>query len=173
MMKERIAPVRLLLLDVDGVLTDGRIVFDANGVESKFFNVKDGHGIKMVQRAGISVGIISGRESRVVANRAAELGITHLYQNALDKLVPYTELLERTGLSDHQVAYVGDDIIDLPLLRRVGFAAAPADAAPELLPYVHFVTRNGGGWGAVREVCDLLLREQNLWEAVTAKYFTT
>lgn len=172
MMKERIAPVRLLLLDVDGVLTDGRIVFDANGVESKFFNVKDGHGIKMVQRAGISVGIISGRESRVVANRAAELGITHLYQNALDKLVPYTELLERTGLSDHQVAYVGDDIIDLPLLRRVGFAAAPADAAPELLPYVHFVTRNGGGWGAVREVCDLLLREQNLWEAVTAKYFT-
>ena len=173
MMKERIAPVRLLLLDVDGVLTDGRIVFDANGVESKFFNVKDGHGIKMVQRAGISVGIISGRESRVVANRAAELGITHLYQNALDKLVPYTELLERTGLRDHQVAYVGDDIIDLPLLRRVGFAAAPADAAPELLPYVHFVTRNGGGWGAVREVCDLLLREQNLWEAVTAKYFTT
>ncbi len=171
MIKERIAPVKLLLLDVDGVMTDGRIVFDANGIESKFFNVKDGQGIKMVQRAGISVGIISGRESRVVANRAAELGITHLYQKALDKLVPYRDLLQKTGLSDRQVAYIGDDIIDLPLLRRVGFAAAPADAAPELLPYVHFVTRNRGGWGAVREVCDLLLREQGSWEAVTAKYY--
>ncbi|MRR33098.1 phenylphosphate carboxylase subunit delta, partial [bacterium] len=105
-MKELIAPVRLLLLDVDGVLTDGRIVFDGNGVESKFFNVKDGQGIKMVQRAGIAVGIISGRESRVVANRAAELGITHLYQKSLDKLGPYREILDKTGLSDHQVAYV-------------------------------------------------------------------
>lgn len=170
-MKELIAPVRLLLLDVDGVLTDGRIVFDGNGVESKFFNVKDGQGIKMVQRAGIAVGIISGRESRVVANRAAELGITHLYQKSLDKLGPYREILDKTGLSDHQVAYVGDDIVDLPLLRRVGFAAAPADAIPEVHQYVHFVTRNRGGWGAVREVCDLLLKEQNAWEAVTAKYF--
>lgn len=171
MMKERIAQIRLLLLDVDGVLTDGRIVFDANGVESKFFNVKDGHGIKLVQRAGIAVGIISGRESRVVANRAAELGISHLYQHALDKLAPYRDLLDKTGLSDHQIAYVGDDIIDLPLLRRVGFAAAPADAVPEVIPHVHFVTRNRGGWGAVREVCDLLLKEQGTWESVTAKYF--
>jgi 3-deoxy-D-manno-octulosonate 8-phosphate phosphatase (KDO 8-P phosphatase) len=170
-MRDRIAPIRLLLLDVDGVLTDGRIVFDANGIESKFFNVKDGHGIKLVQRAGIAVGIISGRESRVVANRAAELGISHLYQNALDKLTPYRELLDKTGLSDHQVAYVGDDIIDLPLLRRVGFAAAPADAVPEVVPHVHFVTRNKGGWGAVREVCDLLLKEQGAWDTVTAKYF--
>lgn len=170
-MKELIAPVRLLLLDVDGVLTDGRIVFDGNGVESKFFNVKDGQGIKMVQRAGIAVGIISGRESRVVANRAAELGITHLYQKSLDKLGPYREILDKTGLSDHQVAYVGDDIVDLPILRRVGFAAAPADAIPEVQHYVHFVTRNRGGWGAVREVCDLLLKEQDAWEAVTAKYF--
>jgi 3-deoxy-D-manno-octulosonate 8-phosphate phosphatase (KDO 8-P phosphatase) len=170
-MKDLIAPIRLLLLDVDGVLTDGRIVFDANGVESKFFNVKDGQGIKMVQRAGIAVGIISGRESRVVVNRAAELGISHLYQKSLDKLVPYREILDKTGLNDHQVAYVGDDIVDLPILRRVGFAAAPADAAPEVHPHVHFVTRNRGGWGAVREVCDLLLKEQNAWEAVTAKYF--
>jgi len=170
-MKEMIAPIRLLLLDVDGVLTDGRIVFDANGVESKFFNVKDGHGIKMLQRAGIAVGIISGRESRVVVNRAAELGITHLYQKSLDKLVPYREILDKTGLSDRQVAFIGDDIVDLPILRRVGFAAAPADAVPEVLPHVHFVTRNRGGWGAVREVCDLLLKEQNAWETVTAKYF--
>jgi len=170
-MKLRIAPIRLLLLDVDGVLTDGRIVFDSNGVESKFFNVKDGHGIKMLQRAGITVGIISGRESRVAANRAAELGIEHVYQKSLDKMIPYRDVLEKTGLTDHQVAFMGDDIIDLPLLRRVGFAAAPADAVADVLPHVHFVTKNRGGWGAVREVCDLILKEQSVWEAVTAKYF--
>jgi len=171
MMRLRIAPIRLLLLDVDGVLTDGRIVFDSNGVESKFFNVKDGHGIKMLQRAGITVGIISGRESQVAANRAAELGIELVYQKSLDKMIPYRDVLEKTGFSDHQVAFMGDDIIDVPLLRRVGFAAAPADAVSDVLPHVHFVTKNRGGWGAVREVCDLILKEQSAWEMVTAKYF--
>jgi len=112
MMKERIAPIRLLLLDVDGVLTDGRIVFDANGIESKFFNVKDGHGIKMLQRAGITVGIISGRESQVAANRAAELGIDLVYQKSLDKMIPYRDILAKTGFTDRQVAFIGDDIID-------------------------------------------------------------
>lgn len=170
-MKQRIAPIRLLVLDVDGVLTDGRIVFDSNGVESKFFNVKDGHGIKLLQRAGIVVGIISGRDSQVVANRAAELGIEHVYQGSLDKMVSYRDLLAKTGFTDHQVAFMGDDIIDLPLLRRVGFAAAPADAVAEIVPHVHYVAKNGGGWGAVREVCDLILKEQSAWESVTAKYF--
>ncbi len=170
-MKERLCKIKLLILDVDGVMTDGRIIFDSNGVESKFFNVKDGHGIKMVQRAGIEVGIISGRESRVVANRAAELGIARLYQKCLDKLTPYTEILADTGLDDSQVAFVGDDIIDLPIMRRVGFAAAPADAVSDVLPHVHFVTRNRGGWGAVREVCDLLLKEQGAWETVTSRYY--
>ena len=131
-MKERLQKIKLLLLDVDGVMTDGRIVFDSNGVESKFFNVKDGHGIKMIQRAGIEVGIISGRQS--------------------------------------QVAFMGDDIIDIPVLRRVGFAAAPADAVEEVLPHVHFVTKKGGGCGAVREVCDLLLKGQGIWETATARY---
>jgi 3-deoxy-D-manno-octulosonate 8-phosphate phosphatase (KDO 8-P phosphatase) len=170
-MKDRIAPVKLLILDVDGVLTDGRIVFDSNGVESKFFNVKDGHGIKLLQRAGMAVAIISGRKSQVVANRAAELGIAHLYQNALDKLVPYHDLLGKTGLRDDQVAYMGDDVIDLPLLRRVGFAAAPADAIPDVLNHVHYVTRSRGGWGAVREVCDLILKGQGHWHTVTARYY--
>jgi 3-deoxy-D-manno-octulosonate 8-phosphate phosphatase (KDO 8-P phosphatase) len=171
MMNLRIAPIRLLILDVDGVLTDGRIVFDSNGVESKFFNVKDGHGIKMLQRAGITVGIISGRESQVASNRAAELGIDLVYQKSLDKMIPYRDILAKTGCSDHQVAFMGDDIIDLPLLRRVGFAAAPADAVSDVLPHVHFVTKNRGGWGAVREVCDLILKEQSAWESITAKYF--
>ncbi len=170
-MQERIAGIRLLLMDVDGVLTDGRIIFDSNGVESKFFNVKDGHGIKMVQRAGIEVGIITGRESLVVKNRAAELGISLLYQKAYDKLIPYREILAQTGFNDRQVAYIGDDIIDIPILRRVGFAAAPADAVAEVFPHVQYIAKKGGGCGAVREVCDLLLKGQMAWESITAKYF--
>ncbi len=170
-MNERIRNIRLLLLDVDGVMTDGRIIFDSNGVESKFFNVKDGHGIKMVQRAGIEVGIISGRGSVVVSNRAAELGISLVYQKSLDKLTPYKEILERTELTDEQVAFMGDDVIDIPVLRRVGFAAAPADAVDDVFPFVHFTSRNRGGWGAVREVCDLLLREQGKWDEITSRYF--
>jgi len=170
-MEERLQKIKLLVLDVDGVMTDGRIIFDSNGVESKFFNVKDGHGIKMAQRAGIEIGIISGRQSRVVANRAAELGIVHVYQKAMDKLVPYLDILEKTGLDDSRVAFMGDDVIDIPLLRRVGFAAAPADAVEEVLPHVHFVTKNRGGWGAVREVCDLLIKGQGAWETITARYF--
>jgi 3-deoxy-D-manno-octulosonate 8-phosphate phosphatase (KDO 8-P phosphatase) len=168
---ERLKKIKLLILDVDGVMTDGRIIFDSNGVESKFFNVKDGHGIKMVQRADIEVAIISGRESRVVANRAVELGINRVYQRALDKLTPYREILEQTGLADEQVAFMGDDVIDIPVLLRVGFATAPADAVADVLPYAHYIARNRGGWGAVREVCDLLLKEQGAWEAITARYF--
>ncbi len=170
-MKERLRKIRLLLLDVDGVMTDGRIIFDSNGIESKFFNVKDGHGIKMVQRAGIEVGIISGRGSVVVSNRAAELGISLVYQKSLDKLTPYREILEKTGFTDEQVAFMGDDVIDIPVLRRVGFAAAPADAVDDVFPHVHFTTRNRGGWGAVREVCDLLLKGQGKWDEITARYF--
>jgi 3-deoxy-D-manno-octulosonate 8-phosphate phosphatase (KDO 8-P phosphatase) len=170
-MIERLKNIKLLILDVDGVMTDGRIIFDSNGVESKFFNVKDGHGIKMVQRAGIEVAILSGRESVVVANRARELGIDLVYQKALDKLAPYLEILDKTGLNDAQAAFIGDDVIDVPVMRRAGFAAAPADAVEDILPYVHFVARNRGGWGAVREVCDLLLKSQGAWETITDKYF--
>jgi 3-deoxy-D-manno-octulosonate 8-phosphate phosphatase (KDO 8-P phosphatase) len=171
-MNERLAKIKLLILDVDGVMTDGRIVFDAHGVETKFFNVKDGHGIKMLQRAGVEVAIISGRESQVVTNRAAELGISRVYQRSLDKLTPYRALLEATGLSDAEVAFIGDDVIDLPVLRRVGFAAAPADAVPETLEAVHYVTRNRGGWGAVREICDLILRGRGQWDEITARYYS-
>ena len=170
-MNERLKNIKLLLLDVDGVLTDGRIIFDSNGIESKFFNVKDGHGIKLLQRAGIEVGIVSGRKSQVVTNRAAELGITRVFQGALDKLAVYREILQETGLTDAQIAFMGDDVIDIPVMRRVGFAAAPADAVEEVLPHAHFVTRNRGGWGAVREVCDLILKGQGSWDHVTARYF--
>lgn len=171
MMQERLEKIKLLLMDVDGVLTDGRIIIDANGVESKFFNVKDGHGIKMLQRAGVQIGIISGRESRIVLSRADELGITCVYQKAHDKLIPYREILEKTGFKDHEVAYIGDDVIDIPLLRRVGFAAAPADAVDEVKGCVDYISKKPGGWGAVRDICDLMLKSKNAWQGVIERYF--
>ena len=170
-MKEKLSNIKLLILDVDGVMTDGRIIFDSNGIESKFFNVKDGHGIKMLQRAGIQVAIISGRKSKVVELRAKELGIDIVYQGALDKLGPYLEVLEKTGLDDSHVAFMGDDVIDLPVLRRVSFAAAPADAVDEVQSIVHFTARNRGGWGAVRELCDLILKGIDKWDEITSRYF--
>lgn len=170
-MEERLRKIRLLLLDVDGVMTDGRIVYDNNGVETKAFDVKDGHGLKLVQRAGIRVGIITGRQSEVVTRRARELEIDFVYQGARDKLVPYRELLQSLQLRDEQVAYVGDDVVDLPILRRVGFAATVADAEEPVKPLVHYVTRRPGGRGAVREVCDLLLKGTGRWEEVTRRYF--
>lgn len=170
-MHERLQKIKLLILDVDGVMTDGRIIFDSNGVESKFFNVKDGHGIKMLQRGGIEIGIISGRESQVVTNRAAELGIKLVYQRSLDKLTPFAKMLAEAGCTEEETGFIGDDLIDIPVLKRVGFAAAPADAVAEVLPYVHYVATNGGGWGAVREVCDLILKAQGKWEELTRRYF--
>lgn len=170
-MDERLRKIRLLLLDVDGVMTDGRIVYDERGGEIKAFDVKDGHGIKMLQRAGVRVGIITGRQSPVVEVRARELGIDILFQGVNDKLVPYGQLLQSLGLRDDEVAYVGDDIVDLPVLRRVGFAATVADGLTDLHPLVHYVTTRPGGRGAVREVCDLLLKGSGRWEEVTRSYF--
>ena len=170
-MDKRLQKIKLLILDVDGVMTDGRIIFDSNGIESKFFNVKDGHGIKMLQRGGIEVGIISGRESQVVTNRAAELGINIVHQKSLDKLAPYNRILAEAGLTDEEVAFIGDDLIDIPVLKRVGFAAAPCDAVTEVLPFVHYVTSKSGGWGAVREVSDMLLKAQGKWDELTDRYF--
>ncbi len=172
MIKEQVQSIRLLLLDVDGVMTDGSISYDNNGVETKHFHVRDGHGIKLLLRAGIEVGIITGRESDIVLKRATELGITRVFQGAKNKLEPYEQILQDTGFADSQIAYVGDDLIDLPILRRVGFAVAVADAAVEIRPWVDYITSVGGGKGAVREVCDLLLKQGGSWEKVTARYFT-
>lgn len=170
-MRARLEKIRLLLLDVDGVMTDGRIIYDDRGSETKAFDVKDGHGMKMLQRAGIRIGIITGRQSPVVDHRASELGIDLVYQGAKDKLLPFREILEKTGLPAEAVAYVGDDVIDVPVLRRVGFAATVADALDEVKPYVHYVTQRRGGRGAVREICDLLLKESGRWDSVAGRYF--
>jgi len=163
--------IKLLLLDVDGVMTDGRIIYVNDGGEAKAFDVKDGHGLKLIQRAGIQVGIITGRHSDIVARRAAELGIELVYQGIKDKRLPFREILEKLGLEPSEVAYVGDDVVDLPVLRQVGFSATVADAVDDVKAYVDFVTSRPGGRGAVREICDFLLKESGRWTSVTSHYF--
>ncbi len=170
-MDEKLAKIKLLLLDVDGVMTNGQIIYDGQNTEMKAFDVKDGHGIKLLQRTGIKIGIITGRSSAVVSRRAKELGIEILYQGALKKLDPYLEILKQEGLTDEQVAYVGDDVIDLPILRRVGFSVTVADAVPDMAPLVDYVTVRPGGRGAVREVCDMLIKASGQWDELTRRYF--
>jgi len=170
-LNEKIRKIKLLLLDVDGVLTDGHITIDNNGIESKSFHVRDGHGIKLLQRAGIKVGIITGRESKVVLHRAAELGIGIIYQGMKVKMEAFTRILEDEKLDAHAVAYVGDDVVDLPVLREVGFSVAVADASELILPHVDYVTEKSGGRGAVREVAEMILRGRGLWEEVMDRYF--
>lgn len=170
-MNEKLKHIELLLLDVDGVMTDGRIIWDANGTEIKFFNVKDGHGIKLVQRAGVQVGIITGRISPVVDLRAKELGIDILYQGSLRKQESYDDIKLKTGLQDHQIAFMGDDVIDVPVMRRVGFSAAPADALKDVKVIVDYVAEARGGWGAVRELCDLILKGKGVWQQLVAERY--
>jgi 3-deoxy-D-manno-octulosonate 8-phosphate phosphatase (KDO 8-P phosphatase) len=170
-MADDLSAIKLLLLDVDGVMTDGRIIYDSNGGETKAFDVKDGHGLKLVQRAGIQVGIITGRQSTIVDRRAAELGIELVYQGAKDKRLPFRKILQKLALEPGEVAYAGDDLVDLPVMRQVGFAATVADAMDEVKAAAHLVTRRAGGRGAVREICDHLLKASGRWSAVTRRYF--
>jgi len=170
MNREKLIPITLLLLDVDGVLTDGTIVYSDSGEEIKAFNVRDGHGLKLVMRAGIGVALLTARESKAVLHRARDLGINDVYQKATDKIAAYATILLDKKVEDKNVCYVGDDIIDIPVLRRAGFSAAVADAVPEVKEIVDYVTSKEGGKGAVRELCELLLKAQDKWEQVTGKY---
>ncbi len=158
--------VKLLILDVDGVMTEGRILYTEQGEEIKAFYIGDGLGIRLLQRAGIGVAVISARESEAVARRAEELGVTQVYQGASRKIEAYRNLLKNNQLRDEEVAYVGDDLLDLPVLRRVGFSVAVADGAPEIKKSVDYVTRKKGGQGAVREICELILKAQGKWKKV-------
>jgi 3-deoxy-D-manno-octulosonate 8-phosphate phosphatase (KDO 8-P phosphatase) len=164
------AGIRLLLFDVDGVLTDGRILLHADGSESKSFSIRDGTGIVWAQRAGLATGLLSARHSAATTARAAQLGIRIVRQQAGDKLQMYDELLEEEGLSDGEVAFMGDDVLDLPVLSRVGLSAAPADAAPDVLARVDWVSHRIGGDGAARELIELLLRAQGKWEPLLDSY---
>ncbi|MDA8123181.1 MAG: HAD-IIIA family hydrolase [Deltaproteobacteria bacterium] len=168
---EKAARVRLFLTDVDGVLTDGGIAYDSEGREIKRFHVRDGHGIKMLQRAGVEVGIITGRKSEVVEVRAKELGISLVRQGAVDKVEAWRRILEETGFSPAETSYVGDDIVDVPLMRKVGFAAAVADAEGYVLEAADFVSLRTGGHGAVREIIEFVMRSSGAWEKVASRYF--
>jgi 3-deoxy-D-manno-octulosonate 8-phosphate phosphatase (KDO 8-P phosphatase) len=167
---ERARKTRLLMMDVDGVLTDGRIIQDGHGHELKVFDVKDGHGIVMAHRAKLRTALISGRESETITRRAEELGIELVFQKIWNKLEVYEKILVDTELTHDEVAYIGDDLIDIPLLRRVGLAVAVADAVDEVKATAHLITQRPGGQGAVREVIELILRAQGHWDSLIARY---
>lgn len=156
-LRHRLRAIKLLLLDVDGVMTDGGVYLSETGDELKKFNIQDGYGIVKLQRNGIRVGLLTGRASKLIMRRAAELGISEVHQNLENKIGAYESLKARFGLADGEVAFMGDDEPDLEVLRKVGFSAAPADAAPSVRKAVDFVCAKRGGEGAVREVIDLLL----------------
>jgi 3-deoxy-D-manno-octulosonate 8-phosphate phosphatase (KDO 8-P phosphatase) len=167
---ERAAKIRLILFDVDGVLTDGTLLLHADGSESKVFDIKDGTGIVWAQRLGLTVGFLSARSSAATSQRAAQLGITLVHQGVASKLETYEQIADSLMLDEGEVAYMGDDILDLPVLTRVGLAAAPADASEDVRRRVHWVAQAKGGAGAARELIELILRAQGRWDSVLASY---
>lgn len=163
--------VKVLILDVDGVLTDARLVFDEQGREYKAFHARDGHGIKMLRQSGTEVAVISGRQSAAVAFRLRQLGVEHVYQGQEDKLAAFEELLHKLGVKPEETAHIGDDLPDLPLLRRVGLAVAVRDAHAAVQQHADWVTELPGGAGSVREVCDFILQAQGHLERLLATYW--
>jgi 3-deoxy-D-manno-octulosonate 8-phosphate phosphatase (KDO 8-P phosphatase) len=168
--ERRASRVKLLLMDCDGVLTDGRITLLGDGDEQKSFHTRDGHGIVLLHRAGLSSGIISGRTSSLVERRARELGMRYVRQGTWDKIKDFEELLAEASVTEHEVAFVGDDVTDIPLMQRSVLAVAVADAAPETRAAAHFVTGLPGGHGAVREVTELILKAQGRWSELMKRY---
>lgn len=166
----RAARIRLMIFDVDGILTDGSLYFGAEGELVKCFNVLDGHGMKLLKQSGVAVAIISARQSAIVARRAEDLGIAHVRQGVHDKRLAFEELLSETNLKAEACGFVGDDIIDLPILTRAGFAASVPNGHVEVRARVHYVTQAPGGRGAAREICDFVLRAQGNYEAALAPY---
>ena len=162
--------IRMLVFDVDGVLTDGTILVHGDGSESKTFNIKDGAAIVWAQRAGLSIALLSARSADATAARAAQLGIATIIQGSANKIAGFEQILAGAGLTDGEVGYMGDDLQDLPVLRRAGFSAAPADASPEVRAEVQWVSRSAGGRGAVRECIEHVLRAQGNWRTAVAEY---
>ena len=164
------AKVKLLVLDVDGVMTDGRIILDHEGREFKTFDIRDGHGIKLLLNAGIEVVMLSGRSSPILQKRAEELGIRRVHQGVHDKVGVYLKIVKEVGIKDEEVCFVGDDLVDIPLLKKVGLPIVVSDGAEEAKRVALYVTKSSGGRGAVREVCNLLLQAQGKWEDILRRY---
>jgi 3-deoxy-D-manno-octulosonate 8-phosphate phosphatase (KDO 8-P phosphatase) len=167
---DKIKQLKLLILDVDGVLTDGRLFFDEHGKEYKCFHARDGHGIKLLQQSGVEVAVISGRKSQSVAIRMQSLGVEHVYQGHENKRAAFAELLQNLNLRPEQVAHVGDDVLDLPIMLQAGFAVAVFDAHFAVKQRADWCTQSPGGLGAVREVCDLIMQVQGTFDAMLQTY---
>jgi 3-deoxy-D-manno-octulosonate 8-phosphate phosphatase (KDO 8-P phosphatase) len=167
---EKATRIRLLLFDVDGVLTDGVVLMHADGSESKRFHIRDGAAMVWAQRTGLTIGLLSARSSAATAQRAAQLAVRLVVQGVASKLTAYEQILRDAGVEDSAVAFMGDDLLDLPVLTRVGLSAAPADAAPEVRERVHWVSAARGGRGAVRELIELVLRAQRRWDDIVRQY---
>ena len=170
-LKERIRKIRLVIVDNDGVMTDGRIIYGDHGDELKFFDAQDGHGLVMLRRAGYKTVMISGKTSRVNKRRMKEVQFCDLYQKATDKLSVFEKVLKKFKVGPEETCYVGDDLIDLPPMKRCGLAVAVAGAVDEVKEAAHYTTQKSGGRGAVREIADLLLKTQGQWADVTARYY--
>ncbi|MEJ5209964.1 MAG: 3-deoxy-manno-octulosonate-8-phosphatase KdsC [Burkholderiales bacterium] len=167
---QRAKQLRLIIFDVDGVLTDGSLYLTDDGQEMKAFFSLDGHGMKMLKRSGVELAIITARNSQLMVHRARNLGITHLYQGAEDKLEAYQHLLGELDIAPEHIAYMGDDVVDLPVMRRCGLAITVPGAPDIVKQYAHYITTLPGGRGAAREVCELIMRAQGTWEAQLAPY---
>jgi 3-deoxy-D-manno-octulosonate 8-phosphate phosphatase (KDO 8-P phosphatase) len=167
---QNLANIRMLVLDVDGVLTDGTLVINSDGTETKFFNSLDGHGIKMWQRAGFEAVILSGRLSGPTRHRAKQLEIEHVFEGCHNKLPVLEEFLKKINLSPESVAYMGDDVVDLPAMRYVGFSVAVANAVDEVKKYADYVTMRTGGNGAVREAIEYILKKSGKWQELMKRY---
>jgi 3-deoxy-D-manno-octulosonate 8-phosphate phosphatase (KDO 8-P phosphatase) len=172
-LKQKLAQIELLVLDVDGVLSDGKVYYSNTGDELKNFNIKDGLGIKLAQKYGIEIAIITGRESEIVARRARELGIEHLYQGKTDKRQVFASLIDKLRLSDEQVAHMGDDLPDIPLMLRAGLGLTVADAHPVVVEHADWQSQYCGGGGAVREAIDLLLDARGMLQPAQREYVTS
>jgi 3-deoxy-D-manno-octulosonate 8-phosphate phosphatase (KDO 8-P phosphatase) len=169
-LSEKLKSIRLLLLDVDGVLTDGALIYSHDGRETKIFNVRDGLGLKLAMAAGIQVGIVTGRKSTALDHRCRDLGIRHSFAGIQDKAKILEIIVEQTGVAPEQTAFIGDDLPDLPLMRRVGLSIAVADASKTVLQNADWATTAAGGCGAVREVCEALLKARGEWEKLIDQF---
>ena len=165
--REKLIKIKIVIMDVDGVLTDGRIVYGDHGDELKFFDVQDGFGIAMLRKAGLKTFIITAKKSKINERRAKELKVVKIFQKAPDKLKAYEKILKKFKTVPEEICYIGDDLLDLPVLRRVGFSVAVDNAVDEVKKTVHYVTKQKGGRGAVREVCDMIMKAQGRWDEFT------
>lgn len=172
MSEERARKIKAVILDVDGILTDGRIYYGNYGDELKAFHVHDGLGLELLKRAGVKTIIITAKKSAIISRRAKELKIDEVFQNCPDKLLACQQVMAKYNLQDEEICFMGDDLLDIPVMKRCGFAVTVPQAHPAVRDIAHYITQKPGGGGAVREAADFLLKAQNKWDEVTQKYFS-